>query len=102
MESKTRYFFEHGAAVNGPDDSFWKSYVYASNAFAKDWDPDSAAAQRLNQDVTDQLAQTLLNEYLEAISEGEVLSPADIYGFDKNAFIEGFGLDESGWTGGAA
>jgi Ca2+-binding RTX toxin-like protein len=103
-------WFESAATINSTEPSyipnFLKDWVFTSNiiamndAHASNVDPFSAGAAQLNQQVSDQLAEQIINDYITAIEQGGVLSPETIYYTDVDAAATGFNIPESAWAGG--
>jgi hypothetical protein len=93
-------WFNDAAAINGSEPNFLKSFVFTSNALAGKLDPDSAATDLLNQQTSDRLADRIISDYLNAIRNDSVLTPAEIYSADVNSVSENFNVPEHRWAGG--
>lgn len=94
-------WFEAAAEINGGGSgSFLRQYVFTSNAIAAGLDPESSVTLAKNQAVSDALAAKVLQQYMTALQNGEVLTPTQIYDADVSIAVENFGIDPWLWAGG--
>lgn len=93
-------WFNTAAQVNGPQENFWKAWVFTSNAIASGMDPNSSLAALVNQNISNQLAIQVINDYMNAVQSNAILTPQDIFRADVQSAVRGLNIPAHAWAGG--
>ncbi len=93
-------WFNSAAEINGPGAPFLKRYVFGMNDEASRVLYGRSISNARNQAVSNDLARTVISDYIHALQAGSSIAPQTIFERDVGSAVTGLDLPPWAWAGG--